>query len=125
MTATIPAARAQAKPAQILAFDSLDDRREIYTLLSRLPPRKRVRFLAWVCARAVLPNSLLRPQVDRETWELAELARVDDSADRRLTLEVNMNVWQVGQSFAVDFPEVIRALEQYGRGKALPPSGSA
>lgn len=102
-------AEAAVKPVY-LDYDTKDDRTEIYRLLARLHPLRRVRFLQGVCDRAVLPGSQVRPRVRRETWELAELARRDDSADQRLRLEVFIDLWNVAAHYRLDIHGVFRRL---------------
>ena len=104
-----------AKPSQVLALDTVDDRREVRTLLSRLPPWKRLAFMDWACAQSRLPHAVQRPRVTQHTRALAEQARTDSGADERLTLELYFDVWNLGSAFAVDFDRVVRRLERLAR----------
>lgn len=88
---------------QFLQYDTLDDRREVYCLLARLSPTRRLGYLRWCCSQAVVPNSRTRPGPARKTVELAELARRDSSADTRLTLDIFFDWWNlVGISYELD-----------------------
>lgn len=96
---------AAAKPAY-LTMDNLDDRTEVYRLLSRLSPARRLAWLRWCCARAVLPNSATHPGPARKMVELADLARRDSSADQRLTLDIFYDFWSLtGLNYELD-PDV-------------------
>ena len=90
------------KPAY-LTMDNLDDRTEVYRLLSKLSPGRRLAWLRWCCARAVLPNSATHPGPARKTLELADLARLDSSADVRLTLDIYFDFWSLtGLNYELD-----------------------
>jgi len=102
------------KPAYSL-HDNLDDRREIHRLLTYLPPRRRVEFLAWCCRRSVVPNSATRPGPTRKTWELAETARWDSSADRRLALDVYFDCWILCVQYELNLDLALERLVQLAR----------
>ncbi len=92
----------QANPAQLLARDNIDDRREVFRLLSRLPPLERVKFDAWCCRRAALPGFATVPVVLPKTWNLARQARWDTGADERLTWEIWFDLWVLAKDYAFD-----------------------
>lgn len=100
---------------QYLQTDNLDDRREIYYLLARLSPRRRIAFLRWACQTAVLPCSTVRPRVLQKTEDLARLAERDDSADERLTLEIFFDVWHLCLSYKFDLDNALARLVQIVR----------
>lgn len=104
------------KPAY-LQLDTLDDRKEIYTLLARLSPARRLAWLRWCCRRAVVPNSATHPGPARKTVELAELARRDSSADERLTLDVFFDFWNLtGLNYELDPQLALNRLVEMARG---------
>ena len=72
------------KPS-ILTFDTLDDRRELHTLLGNLCPENRVLFLARCCLRT--PGTTIRPNMRTMGVRLAA-ASTDPQADMELTNEV-------------------------------------
>lgn len=104
------------KPAY-LALDTLDDRREIHRLLETLPPRRRVAFLRWCCARAVLPKSGTRPGVSKKTERLARQAGRDREADRRLSLDCYFDVWSLAAQYELDLAAVLERLVALVRGR--------
>lgn len=99
------------KPAHVV-HDNLDDRREIFCLLAKLPPRKRVSWLEWACRNATLGRSSIQPVVSSKTRQLAEAARWDNSADERLSLEIFWDLWHLDVSFQVDFEQLLKHLER-------------
>lgn len=99
----------------ILQYDTLDDRREVYHLLSKLPPAQRVGWLDWACRQATLGASGVRPIVQQKTRQLAHQARWDSAADRRLTLEVYFDLWMMSLNYRVDFDVLLRLLERSAR----------
>lgn len=103
-----------SKPGHVV-HDNLDDRKEVFYLLGKLPPSERIRWLEWACCRSVLPGSKVRPFVARRTRQLAEQARWDSAADARLTMEVYYDLWHLDVSFTVDFAQLLRQLEQQVR----------
>ena len=98
----------------LTAVDTLDDRREVWHLLHRLPPRGRYRFLAWACTRVDSATSkgqcptprwlTMRPRVRR-----AEAG--DEAEDRRLTTEVYLDLGCLAIQFGLDLGAVAPALE--------------
>ena len=97
---------------QILIRDNLDDRREIHSLLGRLPPLVRVRFDAWCCANALAAPGATdyRPEVMAKTWDLAERARWDSSADDRLTYEIWLDLWTLAAQYAFSLDSALKKL---------------
>lgn len=94
-------------------LDTLDDRREIHTLLGKLSPRKRVAFLDWCCKRA---KGRCRPT---PSWRMAPRiseAMKDDDADERLTLELYYDFWVLVHQYEVDALEAAKELERRCRG---------
>jgi len=91
-----------APKSPLLIVDSLDTRKEVWNLLKRLSPKRRIDFLSWCCQRAKLKKGRSRPFVARRTRELAALARWDSGADERLHHEVWGDLWQLVQFCGVD-----------------------
>ena len=85
-----------------LVYDNLDDRKEVYYLLAKLSPRRRMRFLQWCCDRVVMHKSQSKTRVSAKSLQLAEYARTDDSADRRSVLETYTDIWMLCAQY--DFP---------------------
>ena len=110
----VPSQRS-ARPDQIRAYDNRDDRLELANLLKHLSPLRRVQFLQWVCALAVLPHSGIHPQPTRAMWQLAEQARHCDAADERLTLSVLMDLVHMSIDYCVDLPLVVDELVRWAR----------
>jgi hypothetical protein len=100
-----------SKPGHVV-HDNLDDRREIYCLLDKMPPALRLSWLDWACRRAVLGSSCVHPVVSQRTRALARQARWDSAADRRLTHEIFRDLWMLDVSFRVDFEQLLRRLER-------------
>jgi len=96
------------KPLRV--YDSVDDRREIYYLLARLPPRRRVEWLSYVCKGAFIPNSRTRPHVSPKTWARAEQAERDDSLDEGLTTEVFFDFWTMVANYGLDVAAALEVL---------------
>lgn len=88
-------------------FDNLDDRREIHHMLARLSPTARVAFVDWCCARCCKTSIGRDPvQVQAKTRKLADLARVDDSADKRLSFDLYFDLWFLAMNWGLDLGEV-------------------
>jgi DNA-directed RNA polymerase specialized sigma24 family protein len=94
-----------------LQFDTRDDQDEIMRLLKRLPPRKRVSFVQQCCNK-FCKDSPLKVRVQRQTHELAERARMDDSADSRLSHELFMDLWHLAAQWGADenMDDILEAL---------------
>lgn len=103
-----------------LYLDTLDDRRELHRLLTRLSPARRLRFLEWCCAKAIVPHSEIHPGPSRTVRELAELARRDSSADERHALDVFLDIWVLSIQYELDLDDALAALVNFVRGRELP-----
>jgi len=82
----------------MLAYETLDDRREVYGLLARLPPADRVAFLSWCCGR-VPGGAKLAPAPAPWLAARAAAARRCDRADARLTAEVYVDFWALVNAY--------------------------
>lgn len=109
-----PCVRPAYRP-RILDHDNKDDRLEVYHLLSKLPPPKRLAWLDWACCRATLGTSQVRPVVQQKTRRLAAQARWDSAADARLTLEIFFDLWMLSINYRVDFEALLKGLERQVR----------
>lgn len=99
----------------ILAFDTLDDRREMHTLLAKLPPARRVAFLAACCAEVTLPGSAVRPQPAPWLAARARDAGRCDRADDRLTAEVYTDMIALANAYNLDLGKALLKLERLVR----------
>lgn len=80
---------------EFLSYDNLDDRKELHYLLNKLHPVRRLAFLRWCCARATLPGAKSHPEPSHTMYPLTELACRDDSASKRLTMEIYQDIWRI------------------------------
>lgn len=84
-----------------LQYDTLDDRREIYHLLGRLSPLRRLAFMRWFLSKAQLgPWPALKPVVAPETVRLAHQAMNDDAADAQHLLECFRDCWALCSAYS-------------------------
>jgi hypothetical protein len=111
-------------------LDSKDTRGEIHRLLERLSPRQRVAFVQACCEAAPMtPRCATVPGVSRATRELAESARVDSSADRRLALTLYFDLWLLATQYHFSLELALEKLERMvkkkgvsrGRGRSVGP----
>ena len=107
----------RADQKQILAHENIDSRREIHQLLERLSPARRIKFAAWACSQAVLPNTEVRPVVAPKTRRLAERARWDSEADRQLSLEVYWDCWFLCSSYKFNLDKALARLVEMVRNR--------
>ena len=103
-----------SKPS-ILVLDTLDDRKEIWYLLHRLSPNRRVAFLDWCCSQVSGPNGT-RPIPSRlRMAETIRMAYRCDNADLRLTNELYTDVIALGHQWQLDVGRAAVVLEQFVR----------
>lgn len=101
--------RPAGKP-QFLAYDTLDDRREIHTLLSRLHPRVAVRWLETLCKRCVVHGA--RPGPSRGMLaRVEEASRKGGEAHARLVNEIYGDVWMLASQHGLELEGAVRLLE--------------
>lgn len=98
----------------MLAYDSLDDRRELVVLLNHLPPAARVGYLAWCCSHA-RNGSKLRPVPARSFAGMAAAARRCDRASDRLTTAVYLDVLTLAAQYGLDLTGAALALGHWVR----------
>ena len=99
----------------IVAHDNLDSKRELWGLLKRLSPRRRVKFLRWCCTQATLPSTSIQPRVQPATDERAELAMRDDSADAALTYECYFDIFAMANQYELDLDRALNKLVELAR----------
>lgn len=105
-----------AKPS-LLVLDTLDDRREIWSLLHRLSPRDRVRFLGWCCSQVAAPGSTRPTPSLLRMGEVIGMADRCDRADDRLTNEVYGDVLVLASQWGLDLGRAAVVLERRARGR--------
>ena len=103
--------------ADVRALDTLDDRREVWWLLHKLPPGDRYRFLAWCCRQVYLPNSRIHPTPSwlRMGPRIRAAAAGDDAQDRALTNEIDMDLFMMAMSYSLDTRAAAVTLEAWVR----------
>lgn len=102
----------------LLLMDTRMDRRDIWALLHRLPPRRRVAFVAAMCERAA-PLTGNRP-VPRYDREVLDRAYRDDSADRYVTNQCYGDVVALAGQWRLDLSAAACELERWVRGRPAP-----
>lgn len=104
------------KPTALI-YDTLDDRREIWSLLHRLHPLRRVRFLRLCCQQVTLPGGSQSPAPSYRMHERIRAALRDDTADEWLTNEIYGDLFQLAHQWRLDLDTVTRRLEEVVKGK--------
>lgn len=98
----------------ILLLDNLDDRREIWQLLHRLAPPRRVDFLRQCCAKVPPPRP--RPAVARMAARLLA-ARTCGVADRGITNEIYYDLLYLSVNHDLDLGAAAVELEAVVSGR--------
>jgi hypothetical protein len=99
-----------AKRNSLRLYDTKDDRREVATLIRRLPPKQTLRFLEWCCANSKIQHGSQRPVVSRQTRALADKARWDTGAVERLWRESLFDFWYLVTQFEFDVEAGLKRL---------------
>ena len=108
--------------SSILAFDTLDDRRELFRLLGKLAPRERVRFVGWCCGQIGSPT---RPTPSLRNWPTVKAAeRGEAGADDRLTTTLYTDVLVLSSQWGLDLTRAAVELERWVRRPSSRPSSS-
>lgn len=95
---------------QFLIYNTLDDRREIHTLLTRLQPLQAVRWLERLCLKATVHGT--RPGPSKAMWERADIAtKKGGEHHRRLVNEIYMDVWMLCSQHGLNIDDAIKNLE--------------
>ena len=114
MTPTLLTTTKRPGKPQFLAYDTLDDRREIHTLLARLHPRDALAWLETLCKRCAAHGS--RPGPSRGMLARAgEAARKGGEAHRRLVNEIYGDVWMLASQHGLELDGAVRLLEELAR----------
>ena len=99
----------------ILAIDTLDDRREVWHLLHRLPPARRVAFLADCCRRVPGNARGHRPTPSARMAPTVAAAARCDAADHRLTTLVYTDLLVLSSQWGLDLAAAAVRLEGWVR----------
>lgn len=99
-----------------LILDTLDDRREVWGMLSKLPPDARLSWLKWCCDRASGKGRKPTPDPLR-TPRMVEDARRCDRGDDRLTSEVYLDFWALTFDYSLDPLPCVLELERRVRSR--------
>jgi len=109
--------------SSILRLDTLDDRREVWSLLHRLPPRRRALYLFRCCRVAsgdASAGSAVEPGPD--IWrEVADAERCDRGDDRLTNNVYALLVAVANQYDGLDWGKMALELERYVKTGDLPP----
>jgi hypothetical protein len=101
---------------RVLQYENLDDRREIWTLLHRLHPRRRVAFFERCCRASTLGDGPVVPRPGRDTYDLLAEALRDDSADRPLTNDIYTSLWTLSVQYHFPLDRALAWLVEMARG---------
>lgn len=94
----------------LLECDTLDDRREIWALLHRLPPAARVRFLAWACS--AVPGVRGNRPLPQPMPEMVREAMRCERGNDRLTNSIYFDVLCLSAQWKLDLRYAAEQLEQ-------------
>ena len=95
----------------LITFDTVDDRRELWSLLHRLSPRARVSFLAWCCTKVRRADGN-GPVASSRMCETVEGAYRCDRFDLRLTNECFMDCLMLTAQWGLDLATAAVELER-------------
>lgn len=95
----------------LLQLDTRDDRRELWSLLHRLSPKRRTAYLDWCCSRVCGPNQT-RPVVSHRMTETVVLAYRFGEYDERLSNEIYTDVLMLAASWNLDLAAAAVELER-------------
>lgn len=105
----------------LLIVDQLSDRRDLWFLLHRLHPARRLAFLRWCCATASQPTNPCPAPTPEMAGYARDAARTDE-CDLRLTNMVYLDLAAIGQQYDFDLGKAMVVLERWVRkGGDLPP----
>ncbi len=108
---------------QHLTLDTLSDRRDLFQLLHRLPPRTRLDFLK-SCCRAVpppegRPHRLPEPFVSPKLARNLDRAYRSDPEDQRVTSEIYLDLLTLANDHGLDLVATAVRLEALVRSLRL------
>ncbi len=98
--------------SNLLVLDTLSDRRDIYLLLHRLPPRTRFQFLEWCCKQVPQGPGCHLPVP--AIWKMAttlDRAYRSEAESERLSNEVYVDLLTLFNQYALDPLKTATALE--------------
>lgn len=99
------------RPA-ILSIDNLDDRREWFNLLLRLPPRQRLQFLLWACRQTHSQKQKVMPNLPVMNQRISAALRGDEVANVALANEVRMDCAMLVIQYGLDPKRASEELER-------------
>lgn len=101
--------------SQLATVETLDDRREIAHLLSRISPVRRVQFLRWCASLATLPGtSAGHPIVRGYVGKVADANRCE-RGDDRLTTCVYLDLLSMANQYRFDIGKAVLVLEKWAK----------
>ncbi len=98
----------------LLTFDTLSDRRDLWTLLHRLHPRRRVAFLTAACRSVERPGNPC-PVPDPDFWRLARDATHCERSSEKLTTTVYTCLASISAQYDLDLMKAAVKLEELVR----------
>lgn len=99
--------------------DTLMDRRDLWFLLHRLHPRKRLQFLDWCCRAASRPHSPCPTPVP-EMLTYGNDALRCDRGDDRFTAMIYVDLVAISNQYGLDLGKTMIALERFVKTGDLP-----
>ncbi len=102
--------------SNLLILDTKEDRREVFHLLHRLPPRTRIAFLQWACKQVPQGPGCHLPVP--AIWKMAttlDRAYRNDAEDVRLSSEVWLDLLSLYSTYGLDPLKTAMALESLVR----------
>src|SRR5262245_42017131 len=106
------------KPTAVL-YDTKDDRREIWHLLHRLPPHRRLAWLHWCCRLVARSGQKSSPIPPPWMKDRAAAAVHDDRADLVFTNELYADAWHLAHQWRLDWDlaagELVRRVRAWER----------
>ncbi len=97
-----------------ITIDTRDDRQQIYELIHRLPPKRRIEFLVWVCQQVPQNEKGHLPvPVVTGLQTTCEYAYRNEDANARLSREVYIDVLSLIVQFSVDDKIMACTLEKW------------
>lgn len=95
-----------------LSTDTLDDRREVWRLLHRLPPGKRVRFLQWAAEQSKIVKGNKPVHTTPRSVVEAAIRDYGNGADTNLTNSLYTELGMLYVQWNVDPKTIAEELEQ-------------
>lgn len=103
-----------------LSLDTLDDRRAVWSLIHRLPPARRLRYLERCClAVSDQHGNGPRPTPEMRTKAVPDALRCERGNDR-LTNMIYADLLGMACNLHLDFAAVALDLERIARGHVVP-----